>query len=59
MSEQTPPQTLADAPGQNTSPCCAAIAELQRRVQQRAAERAQADGSATPSPASPDPTPGA
>ncbi|WP_431948506.1 hypothetical protein [Actinacidiphila sp. bgisy167] len=56
MSEQIPPQPPADAPAADASPCCAAIAELQRRVQQRAAERAQAEAFAS---ASHEPAPGA
>jgi hypothetical protein len=40
---------------QSASPCCAAIAELQRRVQQRAEQRLQADGDDASPAAPPEP----
>ncbi|WP_230193477.1 hypothetical protein [Streptomyces coriariae] len=40
---------------QSASPCCAAIAELQRRAQQRAEQRTQEAGDEASPTASPEP----
>ncbi|MES5824954.1 hypothetical protein [Streptomyces sp. RG80] len=40
---------------QSESPCCAAIAELQRRARQRAEQRLQADGDEASPTAPPEP----
>ncbi|MFG3661084.1 hypothetical protein [Streptomyces sp. NPDC047706] len=46
---------VGPAGAEQTSPCCAAIAELRQRAEQRTAQRMQADGGEDLAVSSPDP----
>jgi hypothetical protein len=47
---------VGPAGAEQTSPCCAAIAELRRRAEQRTTQRTEADGAEGLGTSSPDPT---